>query len=73
MSKLSSPRIWLHGLGAALISAASDAVLAYGLLPGVDWHEFAKVVAIKAIIAVALYLKQSPLPGRQPDPPEMLD
>lgn len=60
---LSSPRAWLYGLCAALISAAADGVLAFGLLPDVDWHQFGWFVAIKAILAAAAYLKQSPLPS----------
>jgi hypothetical protein len=60
---------WLHGLGAAVIGAASAAIpLALG-----DPHDFnlsrrglldfARVVGVPALIAAAAYLKQSPLPS----------
>ena len=59
---LTNWKTWVYGLAAAAISASADAILAYKLLPGIDWHDFGWFVGAKALLAAALYLKKSPLP-----------
>lgn len=63
MGQLANGKAWIYGLAAAAISAAADAALAYGLLPGVDWRDFSVFVGVKSLLAAAMYLKRSPLPG----------
>jgi hypothetical protein len=60
---------WLHGLGAALIGAVATAVpLALADPHDFDFSrhgliDFARIIGFPAILAVAAYLKQSPLPS----------
>ena len=75
MQLLKSTVVWLHGLGAALISGFCQAFLA---ILGVDGAKYVgvdvadlsgKQVLITSIIggliSAALYLKQSPLPPEE--------
>lgn len=62
--------IWFKGLISAAIGAAANAVtliivdpLNYNLKEGIG--KLLTVCAVSAIVAVAMYLKQSPLPGGQ--------
>ncbi len=65
-------KLWLKGLVAAALSSASNTVVVLVADP----HHFnpaevgglrklAAVVAVSAVVGVALYLKQSPLPNGQ--------
>ena len=59
---------WLHGLAAAAIGAASSAVPTMIVDPATfNLHgglgKLGEVVLLSALVAVAAYLKQSPLPG----------
>lgn len=59
---------WLHGLGAAIISGAANAVTAMYIEPNVfnmsgdGLVALLKLAGAGAIISTFLYLKQSPLP-----------
>ena len=61
-------KVWLHGLGAAIIGAVSTAVSAALVKP--DTFNFthsglialAQISASSAALGAAAYLKQSPLP-----------
>jgi len=69
--KSRNPRsIWLRGLEAAAISAAASAILSVLVNPGTfdiystaGWKNIASTVVPTVIIAVAAYLKKSPLPS----------
>lgn len=66
MQRFSTLRIWLHGLGAALVGGA---VTALGTLPAVHFDaagvETLKSAALSgAFVGVIAYLKQSPVPGK---------
>lgn len=59
---------WLHGLGAAFVSGLSDAFLLhmadpehFNLTPE-GLKAMVPLIFFKALFAVALYLKKSPLP-----------
>jgi hypothetical protein len=68
---MNSWKAWLHGLGAASISAAAGALSGMATLPSVFnfTHDglinVAKLTLVPGIIAAATYLKQSPLPASQ--------
>lgn len=60
-------KTWLKGLASAAIGAAANAVTvmiadpaAFNLREGI--YKVLTVAAVSAIVAVAMYLKQSPLP-----------
>jgi hypothetical protein len=62
---------WLKGLVAAVVGAASNGVLVVIVNPGTfdifsvaGWKNIASVCATSALVAGALYMKQSPLPNR---------
>jgi len=61
-------KIWLHGLFAAAISAFSSSASGFLLLPNVfnfthtGMLNMVRVSVVPAMIAVFVYLKQSPLP-----------
>ena len=69
---MGSLKAWLHGLGAAVISAAASGITLVIVDPnsfnftGDGMKHLAAVCGVQALIAAAAYLKQSPLP---PDPP----
>lgn len=62
---------WLHGLLAALISGAANAVTAMYISPetfnmtGEGLIALLKLAGAGAIISTFLYLKQSPLPPKE--------
>lgn len=60
---------WLKGLAAVVIGGAANAVALMAIIPDKfnfsDLPTLAKVVVAGAIIALAGYLKQSPLPNGQ--------
>ncbi len=73
-----SLRLWLNGMLAAVISGAAGGVLTGFAAIGIDPQHFnlaagigatlrigAAAMLINAIIGLAAYLKQSPLPGRR--------
>lgn len=67
---MTSWKVWLHGLAAALISAFFSAVAGTLALPTVfafdtrnGWANLIKIATPSAILAVALYLKNSPIPS----------
>lgn len=72
LAKLRSPRIWLHGLGAAFIGGGASALtadqgLSLALRMGVDvptlnLKALLIVFVASGISSAAMYLKQSPLP-----------
>lgn len=62
-------KAWVHGLAAAFISGASDAFLLHFVDPDhfnfadpAAFQRSAALITLKAMLAVALYLKKSPLP-----------
>lgn len=64
-----SVKMWLHGLGAALIGGAASAVTVtlvapdqFNLFDPVALQRLVSVVGVSAIVSAAAYLKQSPLP-----------
>lgn len=65
-------KIWIHGLVAAIISAAASGVTLVIVDPsafnfsGSGLQHLGTVCGVQALIAAAAYLKQSPLP---PEPP----
>lgn len=62
-------KVWIHGLAAAAVSGAASAVSGCVALPTVftfDKNGVANMIKLAvppAIIAVALYLKKSPVPA----------
>lgn len=65
MQHLASLRIWLHGLGAAVIGGS---VTTLGTLPAVNFDpqgiaELKRAAITGAFVGVVAYLKQSPIPG----------
>jgi hypothetical protein len=63
-----STRVWLHGIAAALVSGASTGVAGVVVAPELTGVTLAKMAALNAVIGVALYLKQSPLPPEDAPP-----
>ena len=68
---MNSMKAWLHSLGAAAISAAASGVTA-GIVDPQTFNfshggllKLAELCGVNALIAVAAFLKQSPLPGDQ--------
>lgn len=61
--------IWIKGLAAAIISAASNAVVLALADPSkfnpsrAGWHDLGIVALLSAITGAAAYLKQSPVPS----------
>lgn len=62
-------KTWVHGLAAAFISGGSDAFLLhfvdpdhFNLADPAAFQRSATLIVLKACLAVALYLKKSPLP-----------
>ena len=71
-------RIWLHGLAAALISGGASGIVTSFAAIGIDPQKFnlgaglystlqigAAAGLINAVLGVAFYLKQSPLPQEE--------
>lgn len=62
--------IWIKGLCAAIVSAASNAVVLAIADPSkfnpsrVGWHDLGIVALLSAVTGAAAYLKQSPVPGK---------
>ena len=56
-------RVWLSGLVAALVSGAATGITTSIVLPETSAEDLGKVMIMGALIGVAGYLKQSPLPG----------
>ena len=59
-------RLWLHGLAAAAISGAANAISVYVVDPVhfSDFTKLGKVALISAILGAAFYLKKSPVPTK---------
>jgi hypothetical protein len=57
-------KIWLHGLVAAAIQSAATSVTLLVVDPTAfhDWEKLGSLCAVNAVLGVALYLKQSPIP-----------
>lgn len=60
-------RIWIHGLGAAVIGGGANAItviiidpLKFNLQDG--WKNLLMAVVVSSILSAAMYLKSSPLP-----------
>lgn len=53
---------WAHGLVAAVIGGAANALVVAMADPAADFVVLGKVAAFGAILSAAAYLKQSPLP-----------
>ena len=71
MIDLSSTTLWLKGAAAAVIGAAANGVLVVVVNPGTfdifskaGWKNIATTCGATALVSLAGYLKQSPLPGR---------
>lgn len=72
LTKISSPRIWLHGLASAFIGGGASAITAdQGLILAerlglnvvtLNLTEVGVVFLSSGIVSAAMYLKQSPLP-----------
>lgn len=65
---MDSLRKWLYGLTSTAISAAASSITVIAIDPltfnfDEGLHSVLMVALVSAIIAVANYLKQSPLPG----------
>jgi len=65
---MKSWKTWLYGLASAAIGAAANTVTVMIVAPetfnlGEGLHKVLMASASSAVVAVALYLKQSPLPG----------
>lgn len=64
-------RAWIHSLVAAAVSAAASGVTAGVVAPesfnfsGVGLQKLGELCAVNALIAVAAFLKQSPLPTEE--------
>ena len=61
---------WLKGLISAVIGGAANGVTVLIVAPeafnfGEGIHKLGSVAAAGAIVSVAMYLKQSPLPGEE--------
>lgn len=64
---MSTTRIWIEGLVAALIGGAANAVTVIVVDPlnfnlGEGLGKLLQVVAVGGLVAVAAFLKQSPIP-----------
>ena len=64
---LKNPFVWLHGLGAAIITGAASALTASAVAPetfnfGSGLKKLAILAAVNGITGAAAYLKNSPLP-----------
>lgn len=60
-------RVWLSGLVAALVSGAATGITTSIVLPETSAEDLGKVMVMGALIGVASYLKQSPLPPHPGD------
>lgn len=61
-------KVWVKGLAAAVIGGAANAVTLFIVDPSAftfadGGKKLLSFVAVNAVVALALYLKQSPLPG----------
>lgn len=56
-------RVWLSGLVAALVSGAATGITTSIVLPETSAEDLGKVMIMGALIGVAGYLKQSPIPA----------
>lgn len=61
-------KVWLKGLAAAAIGGAANGVTAIIVAPEsfnlqAGWKNLASMCAVSAVVSIALYLKQSPVPG----------
>lgn len=82
LTKIASPKVWLHGLASAFIGGGASALTAdQGLIlaqrVGMDvvtlnLTEVGIVFFSSGLVSAAMYLKQSPLPPLKPgdSPPE---
>lgn len=57
-------RVWLSGLVAAVISGAATGITTNLVLPETSAQDLGKIAAMGALIGLAGYLKQSPIPAR---------
>jgi len=60
-------RVWLSGLVAALVSGAATGITTSIVLPETSAEDLGKVMIMGALIGVAGYLKQSPMPPHPGD------
>lgn len=77
LTKISSPKVWLHGLASAFIGGGASAITAdQGLIlaqrMGLDvvtlnLTEVGVVFLSSGMVSAAMYLKQSPLPPLKPN------
>jgi hypothetical protein len=68
---------WLKGLLSAIIGGAANSITVAVVEPasfnlGEGLPKLVSVAAVSAIVAAAMYLKQSPLPGDKDEPPSLL-
>lgn len=76
LTKIASPKLWLHGLASAFIGGGASAITAdQGLILaqriGLDvvtlnLAEVSVVFLSSGVVSAAMYLKQSPLPSLKP-------
>lgn len=56
-------RVWLSGLVAAVVSGAATGVTTSIVLPETALQDLGKIAVMGALIGLAGYLKQSPIPS----------
>lgn len=66
-------RLWLHSLVAAVVSGAANGVSVMIVSPtefnlGTGLTKLGEVILISALVGLAMFLKQSPLPPEEADP-----
>lgn len=66
-------QLWFRGLAAAVVSSASSAITVLIVDPNDfspaaigGWSKLGTVVLVNALVGLALYLKQSPIPPEEP-------
>lgn len=72
MSFWRNTALWLHSLAASVIGAAAGAVPVVIVDPEHfnfqnGWRKLASVVIVSAVLALAMFLKQHPVPDLDPE------
>ncbi len=65
--------LWLKGLASAVVGGAANSITVMIAAPdqfnlAEGWKNLISVCAVSMIVAAAMYLKASPLPGLNPKP-----
>ena len=67
---MNSLGVWLRGLASVAISGAASGIAAVFVAPETfagDWNKLGQLALAGAVIGLANYLKQSPLPPKDPN------